>query len=216
MFSLVSIGVISAYADKEWFEDVYTVEDGLIEWLTVLPLAVVSIACLVRIIYRRGSLSGKMIASTVFIALFSLFALGEEISWGQRIFNIQSSSFFKTYNAQQEMNLHNMVVDGVKVNKLIFSQLLTVAIAFYLLVFPWLYRKKQWVRSLANSWAVPVPRVYQIISFLLLFVLIGLCPSGKNAELLELGATTLFCLIILYPFNPIGSVSPEPEQVSAE
>ena len=58
------------------------------------------------------------------IGLF--FGAGEEISWGQRIFHIESSKFFNENNSQKETNLHNMIVDGVKLNKLIFSNLLSI------------------------------------------------------------------------------------------
>ena len=42
------------------------------------------------------------------LALFFFFVFGEEISWGQRIWGIDGGAFFKTMNAQQETNLHNL------------------------------------------------------------------------------------------------------------
>ncbi|ALJ01274.1 hypothetical protein DC20_06675 [Rufibacter tibetensis] len=204
-FGLVVLGIVASYIDTAWFEEVYTVEDGFVEWLTVLPLVVVIAFCLSRIIGRKEPGSVRFMTGTILIVLFSFFVAGEEISWGQRIFQVQSTGFFKENNSQQEMNLHNMVINGVKVNKVIFSQALTVGAAFYLLALPLIYRKSRNIKELIDGWAVPVPRLYQIISFLLLFGVIGLCPSGKRAELLEMGATTLFCLIVLCPFNPIQS-----------
>jgi hypothetical protein len=46
-----------------------------------------------------------------------------------------------------------------------------------------------------------VARVYQIISFVLLFIIVSLIRDGKNAELLECGAALLFFLIIRFPKN---------------
>ena len=40
--------------------------------------------------------------------LFFVVAM-EEISWGQRIFSVQSPEFFQTYNGQQEITLHNFL-----------------------------------------------------------------------------------------------------------
>ena len=202
LFTLIVFGVVASFVDVAWFEEVYTVEDGFIEWLTVLPLVAVFFFCVFRITLRWRTASVQFLLGTSLIALLAILAIGEEISWGQRIFEIESSSFFKENNAQQETNLHNMVVQGVKLNKIIFSQLLAGAAALYLLALPWLYSKNESIKALADGWAVPVPRLYQIIAFLSLFALVSICPSGKRAELMEMAATTLFSLILFYPANP--------------
>lgn len=44
------------------------------------------------------------------LALFFFFIAGEEISWGQRIFNIATPESLAEANAQQETNLHNLVI----------------------------------------------------------------------------------------------------------
>ena len=43
------------------------------------------------------------------LGLFCLIACGEEISWGQRIFGVQTPEFLKKINRQDETNLHNIV-----------------------------------------------------------------------------------------------------------
>lgn len=45
---------------------------------------------------------------TLFFAL--VFVCGEEISWGQRMFGIQSPGFFVEHNVQKEINLHNLYI----------------------------------------------------------------------------------------------------------
>ena len=52
-----------------------------------------------------------------------------------------------------------------------------------------------------NNSGVPVPRLYQIISFLLVFAVSGLLKHDRNPELLECGAAALFFLIIYNPLN---------------
>ena len=42
------------------------------------------------------------------LSLFFLLAFLEEISWGQRIFGIETPAVFKKYNHQEEINLHNL------------------------------------------------------------------------------------------------------------
>lgn len=41
-------------------------------------------------------------------ALFFFFGGGEEISWGQRIFNVQTPEALAEINAQEELNVHNI------------------------------------------------------------------------------------------------------------
>ncbi len=135
------------------------------------------------------------------MAIAFFFAAGEEISWGQRIFNIQSSEYFIENNAQHETNLHNMVVDGKKVNKLIFSQLLTIMLVIYLLILPVVYRKVASIKKLANKFAVPIVKWHHTIAFLIATGLIIFVHSGKKWELYELAFAVIFFLIFLNPLN---------------
>jgi hypothetical protein len=71
-----------------------------------------------------------------------------------------------------------------------------------------LYHRNQRVRRLVAALAIPVPQLYQIISFLAVFGLTALCPSGKRAELLEFGSCFLLLLIVAFPRNPEIFISP--------
>lgn len=42
------------------------------------------------------------------LAIFFVICLGEEISWGQRIFNIKAPEYILENNRQSEINLHNL------------------------------------------------------------------------------------------------------------
>jgi hypothetical protein len=44
----------------------------------------------------------------LFLAIVFFFGFGEEISWGQRIFNVQTPEMLKQVNYQEEINIHNM------------------------------------------------------------------------------------------------------------
>ena len=122
IFLLLTFGVTMSWIDVNWFNEVYVIEDGFIESLTVLALVVVAFLA-GKYALKLGSKRHWMFSvAMVGLCLFSVFAAGEEISWGQRIFNVESSDFFQKNNAQGETNLHNLVVGGVKVNKLLFSQ----------------------------------------------------------------------------------------------
>ena len=179
----------------------FVVEDGLVEWLTVCGLLLGSIVCLIRFFKLLGKRNWLFLTVTIGLGLMLIFGAGEEISWGQRLLGLKSSEFFDKNNAQGETNFHNLVVDGVKLNKLIFSVMLSIAMGIYLVVFPLLYRYKLRFRSLLNFSGIPVPRTYQVISFILLIIVTSLLKNEKNAELLECGTALLFFLIISYPMN---------------
>jgi thiol:disulfide interchange protein len=93
------------------------------------------------------------------------------------------------------------VVGETKINKIIFSQLLGISIILYICVFPWVSLKVEWVRRLANRFAVPIPRLIHIIACLLMALtyVLELMPSSKKGEMLEFGNCFVFFMILLYP-----------------
>lgn len=197
---ILLIGFVLALSNTASFES-YVQEDGVIEWLTVLGLLAASAVS----IYRGASLAKqKSIFFTItnlLLGLLLFVAAGEEISWGQRLFGVETPEYFKENNLQGETNLHNLEINGIKINQIVFSFFLIGALAIYLLFFPILYMAKNWMKRFTNSWGIPVAQRYQIIGFLLVFALTSLIPHGKKAELLECGAALLFFLIIRYPVN---------------
>ncbi|MBN2667521.1 MAG: hypothetical protein JXR67_13495 [Bacteroidales bacterium] len=118
--------------DEEAFQQLVR-EDGFVEYTTVFFLFLSSLVCIYRAFLYRAS--GKYIGVLIWalLAFLFFFAAGDEISWGQRIFGIESSDFFLTHNKQAETNLHNLVVGGHSVNKIIFSSLLFVVMSIYFL-----------------------------------------------------------------------------------
>ncbi len=196
----IAVGFFLFYTDKEKF-DQYVQEDGLVEWITVLGLLAGAIVCFGRFKRLFAKKPKWFLFITLFLGLFLFFAAGEEISWGQRLIGIQTPEYFQKHNAQQETNLHNLVVSGVKLNKLIFSILLVGALCIYLLLIPVLYGRNLPAQSLIDRWGIPVPRLYQVIGFVLVFGLTSLIPDGKRAELLECVGALLVFLIMLYPVN---------------
>lgn len=199
---LLIFGIVISRLDRYWFEFVYTVEDGFIEWMTVLALLLVFLISGRRLYTLYPHRHLPFLLSLAGLMLVCFFLIGEEVSWGQRFFNRESPDFFKAYNSQKETNLHNLIVDGKSINIIIFSRLLIIIIGSYLGILPVLYAKKQKIKTLVNSLAVPVPKLYQIISFALVFILVYFCPSGKRAELLEFSSCFLILSIVAFPKNP--------------
>ncbi|MFO7673694.1 MAG: hypothetical protein R6V74_08305, partial [Lutibacter sp.] len=104
-------------------------------------------------------------------------------------------------NAQGETNLHNMVVGETKINKLIFSQLLTVVLVIYLIITPFLYRKFEWIKNLINKFAVPIVQWHHTIAFLIGTGLLLFITSNRKWEIYEFAFSVIFLLIFINPFN---------------
>jgi hypothetical protein len=197
---ILIIGFILFYENINLFVR-YVEEDGIVEWLTVLGLLLGCIVSFRRFFKLMRKRTAWFLLVTFLIGLVLFFGAGEEISWGQRILGLKSPEFFNKNNAQHETNFHNLIVDGVKLNKVIFSVMLSIAMGIYLVVVPLLYRTSLKIKSLINRSGIPVARLYQVISFISLVIITGLLKHEKNAELLECGTAFLFFLIIRYPKN---------------
>lgn len=91
----------------------FTKEDGIIENLSAIYYFIASTICL--LIFLKTSSPDKIYflksRRNYFILILGIFfflCFGEEISWGQRIFNVPSTDTIIKLNYQHEMNLHNL------------------------------------------------------------------------------------------------------------
>lgn len=199
LLAFTGYGLYLAYTDMDAFL-LFTQEDGTVENLTSLFLFGASMVSLYRIFeYRKTGKPALWIFTAAMLAFLFFFAAGEEISWGQRIFRIQSSEFFLEHNKQAETNLHNLVVGETSINKLIFSQLLVVVLIVYFLVMRFLVKKVAFIRNLELKFNVPLPRLQHAAMMILVSALLALIHNSKNAELLEMSFAFIFFLIFLNP-----------------
>jgi RpiB/LacA/LacB family sugar-phosphate isomerase len=193
------LGSLLGRFNSPYFKGTYTLEDGFLEWNSVVFLISASVVSFNRF---RTSKSSALIRATLFsFGLLFLFGAGEEISWGQRLFNVQSSEFFQQVNSQGETNLHNLTVNGVKVNKLIFGKILGLGLISYFIFLPVLYRKVEAVNGLIKKFGVPLPRNIHIYFFLAVALLAEVSGASKKGELTEFAGTLVFFLIFLKPLN---------------
>lgn len=197
---MLAVGFVLFFTNVPLFQR-YVEEDGLVEWLTVLGLLFGVLVCMRRLLAFSRKKSVWFYVVTLGLAAMLFFVAGEEISWGQRIFHIQTPAYFQEHNLQKETNFHNLLVDGVKVNMVVFTFGLIGVFAIYLLLFPLLYKRNDSFKRWIDNWGIVLPQPYQLIAFLLLFGITTLLPNEKNAELLECGAGWLFSLIVAYPVN---------------
>lgn len=198
--ALIALTFYFYFTDINQFRE-FVREDGIVEWITVIGLLIGSLLCFYRFFTLLKNRSAWFLFVTFFVAAFLFFAAGEEISWGQRIFGIESSEFFQKNNAQGETNLHNLVVGGKKINKIIFSIGLVAVLGIYLLVFPILYRYSRGFRQFADHSAIPIPQFFHVVCMAVVFLLTEIIRDGKRAEMLEACEALLILMILLYPIN---------------
>jgi hypothetical protein len=174
-------------------------EDGWIENLTVVFLLASSGIAIYRALgymKRKAPMAVFFWAMTAFLFFF---AAGEEISWGQRIFGLETPDFFIDKNLQNETNLHNLEIKGFKVNKWIFSRLLFAVMGFYLLLLRPLVARFSFFRGLVAKFQVPLARWFYV--FVLLGAAVVFSPINllKKSELIEFAFSLIFLLIFINP-----------------
>lgn len=194
-------GAITALISEELFMSYFTVEDGLVETLTAVFLLTAGFMMAWRAFSLRSGKSAWFIITSLFIALLFVFVGGEELSWGQRIFEVESSEFFKENNSQAETNLHNLVVGDVKLNKLIFGKILTAGLFIYTLLFPLFYRRSEIFRKWINYFYIPVPKMHQSAVFVISSLIIALLDVSRKWEVLEFCTSIVFFLVLFSPLN---------------
>lgn len=186
-----------AESNPHHFSTWFAVEDGPIEYATAILLFCASLVLL----GLARQVTGLRFWLLVLYALAFFFAAGEEVSWGQRIFGIESSEFFQANNYQGETNLHNLVVGDVHLVEHIFGRGLTVVLLLYLVVLPLLYPVARWVRALCDVLAVPVPPLYVAAIALAASFGVASLDASRNWEVYEFVFSLLACLIFLAPVN---------------
>jgi hypothetical protein len=136
-----------------------TAEDGPYESLTAGFFLAAAIAFLYAF-FRPGK-------RNIFLLLFALafvFAAGEEISWGQRIFGFATPAAFAANNAQDEFTIHNLNViqhenglgsslAGMLLN---FNRLFMLFCVFYCILIPLANIYSGGLRSLFSRLRLPI------------------------------------------------------------
>lgn len=99
------------------------IEDSLLEWGTF------GCAMLASILFLISGILRTRFAYLLSIA-WLIFAL-EEISWGQRVFNIESPSFIGDYNYQQETNIHNFLNPIIPYLYVLFNSIVFLSLTWF-------------------------------------------------------------------------------------
>jgi len=189
-------------------------EDCLFENLTAIFFLVASGICLRN--YRVNF-------NIFFLLLAILFfvGFGEEISWGQRLFDFSTPESLSKINVQKEFTFHNIVyfnsVDLNQHTKTGMSKFLTVNFLFkvfwfiYGIFLPITLTLNKSIAKFSNKLRIPIPKISLGIFFMFNYLIMKilefyLIPFSQlldycrtDGEIYECGAALVF-MIICYDF----------------
>lgn len=173
-WTTAAVGAVGvALAAPEWAPIALTREDGPVEtggFACFLAGAVLAFVSAVRARPER-----QTVLAAAGLGLILFVAAGEEVSWGQRVFDTETPAVLVDGNAQDELNLHNL--EAVQ-HKAVIAQL---AIAGGGVLLPFVVRRP-WARAGFPFFAAYL--AYR--SSRAIGVLAGWGPAGRNSEAAEL------------------------------
>lgn len=104
---IAASGVAAAFAGKSIYK-LYTEEDGIAEYLQAGLYAACFFMSLAIVRHHVRCRKRLLAGLYVFLTIGLFFMVGEELSWGQRIFGWQTPEVLTSANKQDETNLHNI------------------------------------------------------------------------------------------------------------
>ena len=191
-----------------------TYEDRVGEWAQVYFFAAAMVlACIHAVRIRRYR------PFYLLLALACFYVVGEEISWGQRIFDIETPEFFRRHNLQQETNLHNLFIGprGTGISSAIKAIQLAISAGLFLfgLVYPLLLRLRVRPALWLDRIGLPSPPLY-LFPFFLLSAWLELGPYHFNeAEVAEILISSALGMMALHSLHRNRQTAPEPAPSSS-
>ena len=175
--------------------NIINTEDGIIEYGQALLFLV---SCIVSVIlaFRFPDQRNRTIMFSLFAVVFFVM-VGEEISWGQRIFGFGVPEVMKNINVQHEFNIHNLF-------GYFTDHLFSAGLFIYGFIVPILARTNTFFRRLCAYIGLPVASMGLAIGFLMTslmydWTIYRFLPTPRHlriAELQELLASIAFCLLM--------------------
>jgi len=198
-------------------------EDGIVEYLGsifFLIAAIIFFRLTFLSLHWTNTFFGKSTKINIFFALLGIlffFGFGEEISWGQRIFDWSTPQLFLEYNAQKEMNFHNFWIFKYAgrdrwINSYIgwllsISKIFSVFWLGYGVIIPVISSISIRVKNYFDYVGLPLPPLYiagLLISNYISFRIVIALPSimvEVNSRLNELKETNFAAIFMMLSFH---------------
>jgi len=197
---IILLSVIIFFIDPVTY-NLLVQEDGLVEYISAFSLLACSMI-LFHSIYKRWA--NLKLSQTIGLALMSFilfFGFGEEVSWGQRIFGIISPDFFVENNLQNETNIHNLKLYGIKLNQWVFTYVLVGLCTMYFLALPLVVRFYTHINHCVSNYAIPIPKWEYSLVFLIASLALNLINIPRIAELWECVFSITLLIVCTKPYE---------------
>lgn len=179
-------------------------EDHLVEWLTFTLLVVSGLLSL--LIAIRSQRNAKY-HPWFFFAFFTFCILSslEEISWGQRILNIESPDFFQAHSDQREINVHNVFQKWLHLKT---KHIAAFVLFLYGACLPWFLHHWR-VNSLLEKLSFVIPPVVLSPGFFIATLMMVDWPTGDEEEIGEFLFSLCFVLFMTKEYSDrLGNTEP--------
>ena len=182
-----------------------TNEDGLLEWTTFFSLFLAGVLSFVISIRLKRSKSPYFWFFILF-SVFCFFSSMEEISWGQRIMDINTPQFFVENSTQPETNIHNVMQKwgrGIPFFGLSYNfktkHLAGIVLFLYGAFLPLAARSRKMSEFLRRK-SIVVPPGILSLSFVIAALMMIDKPTGREEELGECFFSIAILLFIYTEF----------------
>jgi hypothetical protein len=189
---LILFIIIINIVDQRFYHEI-TKEDNYVEWLTVLILLISGVLSFIRANKLRKS-QRRYVWFYVLFGIFFILSSFEEISWAQRIFDVDSTEYFIEHSDQQEINVHNVFSkwSGIRT-----KHVAAFVLFLYGSCLPLLTKIKP-LQKFVDKLGIPVPPLILSLSFALSAALLTNWFSGREEEVGELALSIcLFLFLVL-------------------
>ena len=184
--ALAAAFVVLFFVDRSTYERMLA-EDHLVETGTAVAL-VVAAGLFVVLAGRRRRAGARWLFPAGLAALLVVGAL-EEISWGQRIFQVETPDLFERYSDQREINLHGVAQRLLAVRT---KDVAALVLVLYGAVLPWLVRTGR-LRPGAGGAHVIVPPLSLAVPWIIGALFMIDMPTGREEEIGELLFSLCLC-----------------------
>lgn len=164
--SILSVIDINAYS-------LLIQEDGIIEYASSIFWFLAAALTASYFIKNKPQESRALLhfAPRFFLITFFIICGGEEISWGQRIFDLETPEALKAVNVQNEITLHN--IGSISV----FSNAFFAFAGVFFLLWPYINHKNHDLREFSLYCGLPLPNRYAVCIYalgLVIWLFIGI------------------------------------------
>jgi hypothetical protein len=167
-------------------------EDGVTEWATFVGLIAAGIVAALTVPKMR-SVGDRRLWFLVLFAVGCILAGFEEISWGQRVFNLESTEFFLEHSDSQEMNAHNVLQKSLDLKT---KHVAGIVLLLYGVGLPILSRNSS-ISVIITKLGIVVPPRRMMLSWLLAAIMMIDVPTGEEEELGEFLFSLCFLILAL-------------------